>query len=527
MSSAKKGLVAGAVSLGVAGLISKILGVAYQMPFQNLAGDYTVGLYQYAYVIYVIMLYVTTAGIPLAMSKLISERNALRDYAGADQLYSVGARYLSAAGLAAFALTFLLGGVLAVGMGDYNASTAIRALSFALLFVPLLAAMRGYLQGHQRMAASGNSQVIEQLVRSLFIIFGVLVAVQFELSPRTIAAVATFSALIGAFASLVFIARHVVRIRRENRKKFAKPATEEPKLVFRKILKVAIPISLSSLVLPLSQLVDGFTVTNMLTADFGLNLPSEAASAEYGIFTGRALKLVALPLALATAVGLSLMPAISEAIAARNTKESSERIKMAFRLTGFFAFPTSIGIFVLAKPIDITIFQDIKGWETIAMVSFMSIFSSYELVTTYILQACGFMYRPIRNMAAGLIVKLVLNLALIPFFGIMGAAAASVIGYLFSSMLNFHSVKKLAKVPLSTRQILAKPLLASLVMGAAVWVVTLLPVAWIPWPRIGSLLIVLTGGAVGAVVFFALMILFKGVSKAEMQRMPVIKRFVR
>lgn len=528
MSSAtKKGVVAGAFSLAMAGLIAKILGVIYMVPFQNMAGDGTLGLYQYAYSIYVVMLQVATAGFPLAMSKLISERLARLDFAGADQIYRVGARYLSLAGLVIFVIMFAMGGWLAIWMGNYAASTAIRALSFSLLIVPLLAAMRGYIQGNQMMAISGNSQVVEQLVRSTVILFGVwVVAVLLDGSQRVTAAVATFSAVLGAVASLIFLARHVVKIRRENKKRYIRDSTEPTKSVMRTILKYSIPITLSSLVLPLSQAVDSFTITKLLM--HGFQMTNDAATAEYGVFTGRALRLIALPLALATGIGLSIMPAIAEAIAAKNQPLRNARVMTAFRLTSFFAFPTSVGIYVLAGPIDIALFEDLNGADTIAMVSFMAIFSSYELVTTYILQAMGFMYLPVKNMFIGLAAKLVLNLLLVPEYGIFGAAIASVCGYVLSSLLNFFSVRRLGDTPLPVSDLLLKPMFASLLMGVVVWMVTWIPVEVIvPWPRIHSLVLVMIGGLVGAVVFGTLMIVMKGISNEEMKRLPGLKRFVK
>jgi PST family polysaccharide transporter len=524
--SAKKGLAAGALSLAAAGLISKILGVVYIVPFQNMAKDYAMGLYQNAYAIYVVMLTLATAGIPLAISKLVSERNALRDYAGADQIYRVGARFLVLAGLIVFTVLMVFGGLIAMMMGDPNSSTAIRSLAFALLIVPLLAAMRGYMQGHQSMAVSGNSQVVEQLVRVLVILLGVFIAVRLDAEARTTAAIATFASVLGALASLLFLGRHVVRQRRENRKKYLRPSPEPNKLVLKKILQVAIPISLSSIVLPLSQMMDSFTITNLLM--FGFDWTKEAATAEFGVYTARALRLIAMPLSLAVAVGLSLMPAISEAIAQRNIKLRNDRVITAFRLTSFFAFPTAVGLYVLAGPIDIALFTDLKGADTIAAISFMAVFSSYELVCAYILQAMGYLYMPIRNMFAGLGVKLVLLLLLVPKLGIIGAGVAAVIGYVVSSTLNFAAVKRLLEIPMSYSSLFGKPLFASLVMGVVVWMVTWIPLdVVIPWPRIENFVLVMLGGAVGAVVFGLLMIVQKGITKDELRRMPGVKRFVR
>ncbi|PWK09061.1 putative polysaccharide biosynthesis protein [Tumebacillus permanentifrigoris] len=525
-STAKKGLVAGAFSLALAGLLSKILGVVYILPFQNMAGDYVLALYQHAYAIYVVILTVTTAGIPLAISKLIAERNTMRDYAMADQIYRVGARYMTIAGVIMWLVMFALGGVIAIFVGNYAASTAIRALSFALLVVPLLAAMRGYLQGHQEMAISGYSQVLEQLVRVLVILVGVYTAVTIEASSNWTAAIATFSGVLGAACSVVYLARHVVRVRRENKQKITRESGLTNKQVFRKIALIALPISLSSLVLPLSQNVDNFTITNLLK--WGLDMSQTMADSEFGIFTGRALRLIAMPLSLATAIGLSLMPAITQAIAEKNTQLRNERVLMSYRLTSFFSFPMAAGILLLAGPIDIMMFKDTAGADTIAMVSLMAIFSSFELVTAYVLQALGHMYLPIRYMFAGLGLKLVLNFALVPFYGIFGAAVASVAGYLLSSILNFRSVQKIGGIPLAFNDIFGKPVLASIVMGIVVWIITKIPFELIiPYERFANLALVLVSGAVGAAVFFAVMVLIKGITREEMKRMPVVKKFVR
>ncbi|KEO85222.1 putative polysaccharide biosynthesis protein [Tumebacillus flagellatus] len=525
-STAKKGLVAGAFSLALAGMLSKVLGIVYIVPLQNMAHDYVMALYQHAYAIYVVILTVTTAGIPLAISKLIAERNTMRDYATADQIYRVGARYMTLAGVIMWALMFALGGVIALIAHSYPASTAIRSLSFALLVVPLLAAMRGYLQGHQEMGISGSSQVWEQLVRTLAILGGVYACKQLGAPDNWTAAVATFSGVLGAAFSVFYLGRHVVRIRRANKSRITKPSDMTNKQIFRKIAVVALPISLSSLVLPLSQNVDNFTITNLLV--WGMGLSQHAADSQFGIFTARALRLIAMPLSLATAIGLSLMPAITQAITEKNTPLRNERVLMSYRLTSFFSFPTAAGILLLAGPIDITLFKDTAGSDTIAMVSLMAIFSSFELVTAYILQALGHMYLPIRYMFAGLILKTVLNIALVPFYGIFGAAIASVLGYLLSSILNFRSVQKIAQVPLSFNDIFGKPIAASLIMGVVVWIVAKIPFDLIiPSERIANLILVIFCGAIGAAVFFAVMVAIKGITREEIKRMPVLNRLIR
>jgi O-antigen/teichoic acid export membrane protein len=490
-----------------------------------MAKDYVMGLYQMAYSIYLVMIMVSTAGIPLAMSKLISERITLGDSAGVDQMYRVGARYLTVTGVVFFAIMYYSAGWLAVLMGDSGGSTAIRALSFALLIVPLLAAMRGYVQGHQLMDVSGNAQIIEQLVRVVTILFSVFFCVKMRASSQLTAAVATFGAAIGALVSLLFINRHVKQIHQRDRKNFLQHSAKSNKKVFCEILKVSIPITLTSLVLPLSQIVDSFTIINLLM--YGFHWSKDVATSEYGIFTARALRLIALPLSVAVAVGTSVMPSISEAIAANNIKMRNERVVDSFRLTSFFSFPAAIGIYLLAGPIDIALFQDLNGANTIAMVSFMSIFASFEVVSGYILQSIGYMYRPVGYMFAGLGLKLILNLILVPRFGILGAASASVLGYVLSAVLGIYAIHKVTLLPFGFKQIYGKALFASLIMGGMVWIWTFVPIrTLLPWPRIANLALIFVGTLIGSLVFVWMMIWQKGISKHELTRIPIIRRFV-
>lgn len=525
MSSSKKDLISGAFSLATAGIISKILGIVYIVPLQNMAKDYVMGLYQMAYSIYLVMIMVSTAGIPLALSKLLSERITLGDSAGVDQMYRVGARYLTVTGVVFFAIMYFSAGWLAVLMGDSGGSTAIRALSFALLIVPLLAAMRGYIQGHQLMDVSGNAQIIEQLVRVATILFGVFFCVKLRASSQLTAAVATFGAVLGALVSLLFINRHVRQIHRRDRKKFLQHSDKSNKQVFCEILKVSIPITLTSLVLPLSQIVDSFTIINLLM--YGFHWSKDVATSEYGIFTARALRLIALPLSVAVAVGTSVMPSISEAIAAYNIKMRDKRIVDSFRLTSFFSFPAAIGIYLLAGPIDIALFQDMKGANTIAVVSFMSILASFEVVSGYILQSIGYMYRPVGYMFAGLGLKLILNLILVPRFGILGAASASTLGYVLSAVLGIYAIHKVTSIPFGFKRIYGKALFASLIMGGVVWLWTFVPIrTFLPWPRIANLALIFVGTLIGSLVFVWMMIWQKGISKHELTRIPIIRRFV-
>ncbi|MFC4769979.1 putative polysaccharide biosynthesis protein [Effusibacillus consociatus] len=458
--------VKGAVALALAGMISKILGVVYVVPLQNMIGSYGMGLYQIAYNLYIIALYLALAGFPLALSKAIAERTVENDYDGAEQIFKLSMRLMLATGVTAFVILFFGAPWLAALAGESQATLAIRALAFAILVVPILAAYRGYLQGYQNMAPSGMSQVIEQFVRVAVILTGTYLVLKLGYDVSYGAATATFGGMVGAVASLLMVMYFVAKMRRgfQNRRTGRTSPDSWPML--RKLIAYAIPISLGTLVLPIAQLVDTYTVINLLK---WIGVAQKEATESFGILTNDGYRLIQLPVTVATAIGTSLLPAITEAVSSKNETLMKERIDISFRLISLTILPATAVLFVLAEPIDMMLFRHTDGANVMRIVSFMGILMSFEILTTYMLQGIGYMYLPVRNMLIGTGSKFALNLALIPVLGIEGAAVSASLAYLFSSWLNIRSVFKLTGVRLKLGMMLTRPLAASIVMGFMLW----------------------------------------------------------
>ncbi|WP_169332845.1 putative polysaccharide biosynthesis protein [Effusibacillus pohliae] len=458
--------VRGAFFMAAAGIVSKILGVVYVVPLQNMIGNYGMGLYQLAYALYVVMLYIALAGFPLALSKAVAERTVVNDYDGAEQTFRVSVRLMGITGVVSFLLMYAGAPLFATIGGNQDATLAIRALSFAVLVVPVLAAFRGYLQGHQQMAPSGTSQVVEQLVRVGVILVGTYLVLQSGRGVSFGAATATFGGAVGALASLILVAYSVQKMRRRFRHRLTGRNTEDDRAVRRKLIRYAIPISLASLVLPIAQLVDYSTVINLLK---WIGWTEYDATGAYGVLTNDGYRLIQLPVTLATAIGTSLLPAVSEAISARNDRLLRERIDISFRLMSLTLFPATAVLFLLAEPIDIMLFRHTDGVQVMRIVSFMGIFMSFEIITTYMLQGIGRMYLPVRNMLTGTACKLVINVALIPLLGIEGAAISAALAYVVSAWLNLRSVFSITGVRLNLGMMLTRPLAATVLTGLPLW----------------------------------------------------------
>jgi PST family polysaccharide transporter len=434
--------------------LAKFLGIIWVVPVTALIGQEGLGLYSNAYAVFTIFQQLALSGFPLAMSKLISERIAHERFAEAEQIYQVAMRTIVPLGLLAFLLMWfgapLYSYLTAVGDPTEAARLLVpsfHTLALALLFIPFISGFRGYMQGFQQLEAPAYSQAIEQIFRVVAMVVGAYFVIRVE--HRSVAAgsaAATLGAAVGAAAGALLLAFAIIPLRREYR-----VSVHDSPLRYRQALRVlyqvALPISLGGLVVPISNLADSFTVQNLLMA---AGQTYKEATAGYGILTRQALYLIQLPLSFAYAIGISVLPAISAATAKGDHKTLQRTVRSTVRGMFLISFPAAAVLLILARPISSSLYGNYDGAPIISAVSFMAIFSSLELISTYILQGLGKFYRPVRNMFLGVGVKVVLNVVLIlSLHSVMGAAIATTIGYICSSALNVLAVKKYGNVKMS------------------------------------------------------------------------------
>ncbi|MFD1675710.1 putative polysaccharide biosynthesis protein [Alicyclobacillus fodiniaquatilis] len=451
----KTGLVRSTSIMVVCIGITKFLGIISLVPLNQLLGNTGQGFYSTAYNLYTILLVLATSGFPVALSKLISERAAVKQYGEIEELYRFTMRLV---------VSFAVFGALLVWFGApyYAALVAIhanrheisqmtlsiRALAPAILFVPLESVLRGYLQGFQQVKGPAISQAIEQLFRVLVAVGGAFLMIKIGRGVAEGAAAATFGAFIGAFAGVLVLWAAIVPVRRQHILPSERQSHLGNRHMWQMLYTVALPVCLGSLVVPISSNIDSITVVNLLTHFAGQTF--RQAEAGFGVLSRQAQNLVQLPLAFAMAVGFSVMPAISSAKALRDTSAIQANIIAPIRMMFFVTFPAAATFFALARPIEYILSNDYTGAAIIATISFMCIFSSLELMSTYILQGLGQFYKPVQNMFYGIALKAILNIVLIVLLkNVIGAAIATIIGYMLSSTLNIRAVRKYSGVKFS------------------------------------------------------------------------------
>lgn len=525
--------VKGAAILGAAAFISKLLGVFYRIPYQNMTGDEGLYIYQQVYPLYSTLLVLATAGFPIAVSKLVSERLALGDTYGAKRVFRLSSTVLTATGVFFFCVLFFGAEIIAEWMGNPDMLTLpIKSVSFALLIVPTMSVMRGYFQGHQNMVPTAVSQVTEQFVR----VFTIIVAAYWVMSKGMdlvyAGAGAVFGAVTGAlaaFVTLLFYWRRNQNMQRE----LAATATvdraayerESNATVVKRILYYAIPICFGSLVLPLLGLVDSFTVANLLERIQGLN--NLEAAALKGVYD-RGQPLIQFSAFFATALSLAIVPAVSEALAKGQHALVALRAEIALRITFLFGLPASVGLAVIAEPTNILLYENGRGSLALAVLAFTTVFSTLGVTSSGILQGLGLVLLPARNLFVGVLVKLLFNLVLIGPLGIVGAAIATVAAYTVSTALNLWAIVRRIKPNIYWREFLLKPMLAAMLMAASVFAV----MAGVRFAlegalgslRLAMLVTVITSVATGVVVYTLILFRSGAISREDLQSVPRLNR---
>lgn len=452
--------------------IAKVLGLVWIIPVTALIGPIGLGIYSNAYSIYTILQQLATSGFPLAMGKLISEQRAAGDRDVVEHIYRVTMRSLIFFSIIAFLLMWF-GAPLFAHLISWKSSKSaiaqnvpsIRAVSLMLLVVPAMSGLRGYLQGFQQLEGPAFSQAVEQLFRVVAMVFGAYLVVNQWHADKAVggAAAATFGGFIGGIAGLLLLIVAVRSLRREERALGYDESPFRDRQILRMVYRLALPVSLGGLVVPIAGIVDSWTVTNLLQST-GQTLTE--ATRNFGIYTRQAMYLVQLPMAFAYAIGVAILPAVASAKARKDQHEIQANVVFSLRSMFLISFPTAAVLLVLSRPINESLFGSTAGSAIISTVSFMSIFSSLELISTYILQGLDKMYRPVRNMFIGIAIKTMFNFALILLFhSVIGAAIATTIGYLCSSTLNIMAVRKYGQVHFSIRRIMRPFLRASIVVA--------------------------------------------------------------
>ena len=456
----KQSLIKGSIILGAAGIIAKFLGLFFRWPLILLIGDEGIGYYQLSYPLY--MFFVAMAsGVPVAMSKIISEKNAVGDINGTYEVVKESSYLMLLLGIGTSCVLFFFAKpIINFLKWDMKSYYSLIGISFAPAIVSIMTIFRGFFQGLQNMTPSGVSQILEQVGR---VIIGVGLA--FILLPKGIefsAGGAAFGAAAGGSVASIYLYIKYIRVKKGMgiKKVRTNPA------ILTHILKVAVPISIGATVGTIMSLIDAILVPQKLM-ESGVT----GATVLYGQLTGKASVLVNVPLTLSMALCTSLIPIIAENYILNKKIELQNKTNLAMKISAVIAFPCAVGLFCLAEPVmKFLFFKAFDGYEILKYLSLSIPFVIVTQTTTSILQGTNHYIRPVINLLIGCIVKVVLTLALVPIpqINIFGAVIASVSAYIIVTILNVMSLKRKIRIKIDVNNSIIKPLISSLIMGIIV-----------------------------------------------------------
>lgn len=464
---AKKSFFQGAFILTLAGILGKILSAGYRVPFNRIVGAEGAGIYSMSYSIYSIIFALSTAGIPLAVSKMVAVSEERQLHGESVRIVRVASVLLVIIGIVV-AISFY---VAAPWLAEHyfeepRVTLSLRALAPAMLFSCLMAVFRGFFQGHINMIPTGISQILEQFFRvgtillSLFVLAGQPLCVM--------VAGASFGSMIGGLAGFIFLTIIFIRYIKKNHPQNTDQANLDLAMsnrqIINQLLYYAVPISIGALMLPIMQFIDSSIVARRLEI---LGYQHEVAISQLGYISNYAMPIINLPFIITTAIAASLLPTVAEALELNDRYLLNKNIRSAMIITMILVLPASAGLMSLATPISILLYNDAKAGAVLAALAFTILVIGVYQVTSGALQGLGYVMVPMISLFFGLSGKIILTWYMPGLFnlGVKGAAYATVIAFAGAAIHNIgHLFYRVGWEWFDYKQMLLKPIFATVVM---------------------------------------------------------------
>lgn len=461
----KNKLLRGAVALSLAGIICKVIGVLYRIPLANLLGTAGMSAYQMAFPVYTLLLVVSSAGMPAAVSGLVAARVAAKDMPGARQVLYAAVVSLLTVGIVGSIALFALSGALADFLMMPSAKWSFAAISPSLLFVALIAAIRGYFQGLHKMTPTAVSQIAEQAAKLVFSL-----ALAYKLAPYG-SDIAAAGALIGVSISelIALIIIFIMYLNESRKNKITGKAHISTKAAMVSLWRIALPITLGACVMPIVGAIDSAMIMHLMTAS-GSDVVAAAHS--YGLLTGYVQPVAGMPCVFSLALCTGLVPAVS---AAGGKKEKiAHQTGMSLKLGLFFSVPCAAALFLMGGDILSFLFGSLSqsdvqmGAALMRIAAIGVILLALVQICTGVMQGMGRPLLPAVFLCMGAGVKIAAGRLLIPRLGAGGAEAATVLCFALTAFLDLFYVVRLSGVELSVKDVLM-PAAGSMAAALAAW----------------------------------------------------------
>lgn len=542
-STPKKNSFFGGAAILTAGIvIVKLIGALYKVPLGNILTDAGFADFNTAYDIYSLLIVISTGGLPVALSKMVSEANALGRTNQVNKVFQIAVVAFCVLGTISFLIMACLPQQLAAFMNNSRARWSILALAPAVFFICPMSALRGYFQGHSLMTPTAISQIIEAICKLVIGLLLANAAMKAGMDESLAAAGAILGVSVGV-ALAMFYMYWCYRARRSRQKK-GRDVPESSREILSTLAKLAIPITVGASIIAATNILDSAILMDRLQDALGMT--EDAARTLKGVYN-KTMTLYNLPASFMVPLTSSVIPAVSAARAVKNYRQGAQISETTLRTTALLAFPAGVGLFVLGEPIIRLLYPstdvELAGW-LLSVLGIASIAVCFMLVSNSIMQAHKLVTLPMATTLIGCILKLIVGFILIgkPDINIKGGAISTVACYGLIAILDLVIIKLALPRSLSYVRVFAKPAAAAAAMGASAWAVCGLlsrvlvkltpfqktadgvPVldeagaAILSWT--GNTLAVMAAIGVAVIVYFALILLTKAISREDLSLMP-------
>jgi len=509
----------GVVVLTLSNVLVKAIGVMFKIPLVNTIGDEGMGYFNSAYTIYTLFYMISTAGLPIAVSILISESMARGNLRQAKKTFRVTLGLFLIIGLLGMSVMLFFSKLFAKAIGNTPAYICIVAIAPTLFFICVSSALRGYFQGHQNMFPTAISQIIEAAGK---LICGILLAVYAINRGFPLYKVAAF-AVLGLSISTTISALYLVIT-----KTFFRPekylttdindslSVDSNRRIIKSLFKIAIPITISASLMSFTSLIDVAMIMRRLQS---IGYTEAEANSLYGNYTSLVVPMFNMPPVLVYPIAYSIVPFISAAMARGDKEKASKAVSLSIKAAALISLPCAFGLSALSKPILSLLFTDEssveKAWPLLSVLAIAVFFVGILAVTNAILQSLHKENLPIISILAGAVVKIISGYILIGRMGIMGTPVSTLLCYIVIAIINFIFVVRATNtVPIFIKSFI-KPLVASASCTVAALIVFINLSKHMP-----EKLSVLFAIGVAAVVYLIMILLLKAIDREELYMLP-------
>jgi stage V sporulation protein B len=511
--------------LAIAGLITRFIGLVYRIPLTRIVGTEGMAYYNTAYEIYNIALLVSTYSVPVAVSKLIADRDSRGQYLNSHRIFRVGMVLSSGIGLAVSLLLFIFAKNLASFMKWPSAAIPLRVLAPTIFVFSIMGIIRGLFQGKRTMVPTAFSQIIEQIFNAIFSIVAALLLIRAHKDSAEAAAYGaaggTTGTLVGAVFGLIFLV-FIYSINSEYfTRKCLKDHTgirESDKDIAKMILLTMLPIILSQTIYQLSGILDNYMFSRIL---FGKGMEEAEKAVLYEAYSNKYKWLYNLPVAIASAFGVSIVPTLSATFKSNDLDSVRTKVASSIKVNMIVAIPSAVGLTFLGGPILLLLFNrpdDLLSGKIMTLGGIAVVFFALSTLTNGILQGIDRLSLPVIHSAISLAVHIVLVIVLVgPLnFGAYGLVIGNVTYGLLVCILNWISIGDILEYRQEIRTTFLMPLAASLIMGLISFGI-FKGLNLLTHSNNVSVIIAII---VAIPVYFAALLLLKGVSEEELKGFP-------